>query len=348
MDDDRNREWRVARRPDGNVVADDFEYTESLVPEPGHGEFLVRTLYLNLAPVMRMYMSGESAAGETPLAIGDVIHGRGVAEVIASDHADYSVGDIVQGQFGWRTYAVSSGDPKQKIRKVPDLGVSYTVALSTLGMTGFSAYFGLIDHGKPEAGDVVVVSGAAGGVGTHVVQLAKILGCRVIGIAGGPDKCNLIRSLGCDATIDYKNADVVKEIAAACPDGMNVYFDNVGGETLAACLENLAYEARIVLCGSISEYMLDEPFGLTNYTQLRRSNSSMHGFFIYNHVDEFDRAERDLGEWLAAGQIKPVEHIFDGFEKMPEALASLYSGQNIGMAVCRVRRGPYDTEGLPH
>ena len=279
MTDDRNCEWRVARRPDGNVVADDFEYTESPIPEPASGEFLVRTLYLNLAPVMRMYMSGESAAGEKPLAIGDVIHGRGVAEVVASNHPEYGIGDIVQGQFGWRAYAVSNGDPRQKIRKVPDLGVSYTVALSTLGMTGFSAYFGLRRSWQPRGQRrTVVVSGAAGGVGTHVVQLAKIIGCRVIGIAGGTEKCDLIRSLGCDIAIDYKSADVAREIESACPDGLDVYFDNVGGETLVACLDNLAYEARIVLCGSISEYMLDEPFGLTNYTRLRRSNASMHGF----------------------------------------------------------------------
>ena len=348
MNEDRNCQWRVARRPDGNVDAGDFEYTEAAVPEPEKGEFLVRILYLNLAPVMRMYMSGQSAAGEKPLAIGDVIHGRGVAEVIASNHPDYEPGEVVQGQFGWQTYAVSSGASQQKIRKVPDLGVPYTVALSTLGMTGFSAYFGFVDHGRPKPGDVVVVSGAAGGVGTHVVQIAKIFDCEVIGIAGGTQKCELITALGCDRTIDYKSADVTAEIAAACPNGMNIYFDNVGGETLAACLENLAYEARIVLCGSISEYMLDEPFGLTNYTRLRRTNSSMHGFFIYNHAGEFDRAERDLGQWLAEGKIRPVEHVFDGFDKMPEALASLYSGKNIGMAVCRVRRGPYDTEGLKH
>ena len=346
MNDDRNCQWRIARRPDGNVVPADFEYREEAIPVPGEGEFLVRTLYLNLAPVMRMYMSGESAAGEKPLAIGDVIHGRGVAEIVESNHADYAAGEIVQGQFGWQTYAVSSGAAQQKIRKVPDLGVSYTVALSTLGMTGFSAYFGFVDHGKPNAGDVVVVSGAAGGVGTHVIQIAKIFECEVVGIAGGAEKCELIASLGCDRTINYKSADLRDAIAAACPQGLDIYFDNVGGETLVACLENLAYEARIVLCGSISEYMLDEPFGLTNYTRLRRTNSSMHGFFIYNHSREFDRAERDLGEWLAGSRIEPVEHVFDGFDRMPDALASLYSGTNIGMAVCRVRRGPYDVEGL--
>ena len=187
-----------------------------------------------------------------------------------------------------------------------------------------------------------MVSGAAGGVGTHVVQLAKIFGCKVIGIAGGNEKCELIRSIGCDVTIDYKEGDIAGQIAAACPEGIDLYFDNVGGETLSACLDNLAMRSRIVLCGSISEYLLDEPYGLTNYTKLRSTNSTMQGFFIYNHVDDFDRAEHDMANWLRSGQLKPVEHIFDGFEKLPEALASLYTGANYGIALVRIRRGPHD------
>ncbi len=343
MDEARNCQWRIARRPSGTVTRDDFAYSEEDIPQPGSGEILLRTLYLNLAPVMRMYMSGESAAGERPLDIGDVIHGRGVAEVVESKHPDFVAGDVIQGQLGWQTYKVSAATEQEKIRRVHDLGLPYSVALSTLGMTGFSAYFGFIDCGQPKAGDVVVVSGAAGGVGTHVVQLAKIFDSHVVGIAGGPKKCELIRSLGCDQVIDYKAEDVPAAIARACPKGIDLYFDNVGGETLAACLENLAFEARIVLCGSISEYLLDQPFGLTNYTRLRRSNASMKGFFIYNHVDDFDRAECVLSGWLKDGRLKPVEHMFDGFERMPDALASLYDGTNIGMAICRVRRGPNDT-----
>ncbi len=344
MNEDRNCQWRIARRPSGNVAAEDFEYREVPIPEPGDGEFLLKILYLNLAPVMRMYMSGESVAGETPLAIGDVIHGRGVARVIESKHPGFEVGDIIQGQTGWQTYKVSTGSVQEKIRKIPDRGVPYSIGLSTFGMTGFSAYFGFIDCGEPEKGDLVVVSGAAGGVGSHVVQLAKILGCRTIGIAGGPEKCRFIEALGCDRSIDYKEGDIHTQIADACPDGIDLYFDNVGGETLSACLDNLAMRSRIVLCGSISEYLLDEPYGLTNYTNLRRTNSTMQGFFIYNHVDDFDRAEQDLGEWVSEGRLKPVEHVFDGFESMPEALASLYDGRNFGVTLCRVRRGPYDDE----
>lgn len=342
MREDQNCQWRVARRPDGNVVRDDFLYTEEEIPEPGDGEFLLKTYYVNLAPVMRMYMSGESAAGEKPLAIGDVIHGRAVAEVIKSRHPQFEVGDFVQGQCGWQTYKVSKGTAQEKFRKLPDLGMSYSVALGTLGMTGFSAYFGFIDCGEPKKNDVVVVSGAAGGVGTHVVQLAKIFGCKVIGIAGGTGKCELVRSIGCDEVIDYKAGSIAEQIAAACPDGIDLYFDNVGGATLSACLDNLRMHSRIVLCGSISEYLLDEPFGLTNYTRLRRTNSTMQGFFIYNHIDDFDRAEGDMAEWLKSGQLRPVEHVFDGFESLPDALASLYTGSNYGIALVRIRRGPYD------
>lgn len=344
MRDDRNCQWRVARRPDGNVVREDFLYSEEDVPSPVDGEFLLKTYYINLAPVMRMYMSGDSVAGERPLAIGDVIHGRAVAEVIESHHADYAVGDFVHGQCGWQTYKVSAGTQKERFRKLPDLGLPYSVALGSLGMTGFSAYFGLIDCGKPKANDVVMVSGAAGGVGSHVIQIAKMFGCHVIGIAGGAEKCEFILSLGCDAVIDYKSGNIADKIAAVCPDGIDLYFDNVGGEILQAVLDNLRLNSRIVLCGSISEYLLDEPFGLTNYTRLRRTNSTMQGFFIYNHADQFDRAERDISEWIMDGRIKPVEHIFDGFDALPDALASLYSGNNRGIAIARVRRGPHDTK----
>lgn len=344
MNDNKNCQWRVARRPDGNVEQDDFLYTEEEIPSPGDGEVLLKNYYVNLAPVMRRYISGEAVAGERPLDIGDVIHGRGVAEVVESNHPEFEVGEFIHGQMGWQTWKVSKCTAQEKFRKVPDVGVRYSVALSALGMTGFSAYFGFVDCGKPTPDDVVLVSAAAGGVGTHAVQIAKAYGCRVIGIAGGPEKCELVRSIGADETIDHKQGDIAGKIAAACPKGIDLYFDNVGGETLHAVLENLRMHSRIVLCGSISEYLLDEPYGLNNYTRLRATNSTMQGFFIYNHVEDFDRAERDMSRWLESGQLKPVEHIFDGFESLPEALASLYSGDNYGMAVVRVRRGPYDTD----
>lgn len=342
LNDAVNQQWRIARRPEGNVVPEDFEYREEPIPVPGDNEFLLKTLYLNLAPVMRMFMSGESAAGETPLQIGDIIHGRAIAEVIASNHPDFSVGDIVQGQTGWQTYKVSKGTAQERFIKIPDLGMPYTFALSAQGMTGYSAYFGFVDCGQPKSGDLVVISGAAGGVGSCVIQMAKIFGCTVIGIAGGQKKIDFIRQLGCDYTIDYKSENVPQRIAELCPNGLDIYFDNVGGETLMACLDNLAFEARIVLCGSISEYLMDKPFGPTNYTKLRRANGTMKGFFIYNYQDRFPEAEKDMTQWLSSGQFKPVEDIIEGFEQMPAGLARLYDGGNFGVSMCRVRPGPYE------
>ncbi|MBT3994113.1 MAG: NADP-dependent oxidoreductase [Gammaproteobacteria bacterium] len=342
MKKNKNCQWRIARRPSGNVVNDDFEYREVDIPKIKDGQVLLKTLYLNLAPVMRMYMSGKSIAGESALNIGDLIHGRGVAEVVESRHNDYKVGDILQGQMGWQTYKVSSITSSEKFRKVPDTGISYSIGLSLFGMTGFSAYFGFFNSGAPRQEDTVVISGAAGGVGSIVVQLAKNLGCQVIGIAGGHEKSRFIKDLGCDIALDYKSGDIAEKIKDATPDGIDLYFDNVGGEILSACLNNLAQNSRVVLCGSISEYLSSEPYGLKNYTNLRKTNSTMQGFFIYNHMDDLDEAEKEMKDWISSEKIKPVEYIFNGFLSMPDSLASLYEGENYGVALCRVAPGPYD------
>jgi NADPH-dependent curcumin reductase CurA len=193
---------------------------------------------------------------------------------------------------------------------------------------------------KPQSGQLVVVSGAAGGVGSIVVQMARIMGCRVIGIAGGPEKCEFIKGLGCEQAIDYKNEDVPARIAELCPDGLDTYFDNVGGEILTACLENLAYEARVVLCGSISEYTRKEPFGLTNYARLRNVNGSMKGFFVYNYADRMHEAIDQVAGWVNDGRLKPIQDMEQGFEQMPQALANLYSGKNVGVQCCSVRGEP--------
>jgi len=331
-----NQQWCVARRPSGNVVAEDFSLIESPLPRCNEGQVLLSTLYLNLAPVMRKYMSGESVAGETALAIGDVIHGRGVAQVLESKHTDFDIGDVVQGQIGWQLYKSSSITSSERITKIPDRGLSYGLSLGVLGMTGFSAYFGFMDRANPQSGDVVVVSGAAGGVGSIVIQLAKIAGCHVIGIAGGSKKCETI-STWCDETIDYKSESVADRLPQLLPNGLDIYFDNVGGEILSACLDNLALDARIVLCGSISEYLLDEPYGIKNVTNLRKVNASMNGFFVYNHAADFAIAEARLANWVANGDIEPVVDVIEGFEAMPEGLARLYSHKNLGTAYCRVR-----------
>jgi len=338
----RNKQWCVAARPEGKPKPSDFLYQEGSIPVPGDGEVLLETLYLGIAPVMRMYMMNSpenplKIAGEPPLAIGDVIHGRGVARILESHHPDYEAGDIVQGQLGWQTHKVSKMTKAERFLTVKHHGLSYAHSVRILSMTGLTALTGFYDQGQPKPGDVVVVSGAAGGVGHMVLQMAKIAGCHVIGIAGGPKKCAIVSDLGADAVIDYKDDDVPARIKALCPDGLDIYFDNVGGEILEACLENLAYNARIVLCGSISEYTRDEPFGLKNYARLRASNATMHGYFVYNYLDQFDDCNAKLAGWVKTGQMKPLIDELIGFDKMPEALIGVYEGTNVGTRCVKVK-----------
>ncbi|MDX1515933.1 MAG: NADP-dependent oxidoreductase [Woeseiaceae bacterium] len=343
MSTDRiNRQWTVAARPDPELGREHFGYREAPVGTPGEGEALLKTLYLNVAPVMRMYMMADGAgeSTEAALAIGDVIHGRGVAEVIESRHPELSVGDYVHGQIGWQTYKVSALTPQEKFVRMRPRGVPVWYGLSALGMTGYSAYCGLVSRGAPSPGDAVLVSGAAGGVGSLVVQIAKALGCGpVVGLAGTDDKCRRVAELGADAMINYRDDDVAASVADLLPDGIDVYFDNVGGETLEVALDHLAYGARIVLCGSISEYTRDEAFGPRNYTKLRAKNADMRGFFVYNHADEFDAAEARLADWIRDGRLRALVDFCDGFDAMPEALIGLYSGTNTGKRIVRVTGG---------
>lgn len=332
-----NRQWCVGARPKGKPKPTDFLYKESAMPMLGEGEVLLETLYLGIAPVMRMYMMNAPMGGEPALAIGDVIHGRGVARVLESHHPDYTVGEIVQGQLGWQTFKVSKMTPRERFLKVKHHELSYAHSVRILSMTGLTAHTSFLQQGQPKEGDVVVVSGAAGGVGHMVVQMAKIKGCRVIGIAGGPEKCAIVTGLGADAMIDYKNEDVPARIAELCPDGMDIYYDNVGGEILEACLENLAYDARIVLCGSISEYTREEKFGLKNYAKLRNANATMHGYMVYNYIGEFDATNAQLAKWIASGEMVPLIDELIGFDKMPEALIGVYDGSNVGTRCVKVK-----------
>ncbi len=341
LNDSVNQQWRVARPPVGNVRPEDFAWHEAAVPEPGAGEVLLRTLYLGLAPVMRMYMQGTGAAGEAPLRPGDIIHGRGVAQVVMSRHPDWPEGAIVQGQIGWQSYKASAMTPGERMIRCRNLGLPAMLSCKTLGMTGMSAYAGLFHCGDPRTGDRMVLSGAAGGVGSIVVQLAaNVAGCEVIGIAGGAEKCAAIRALGCVDTIDYKHHDIAARLTQTCPDGVDLYFDNVGGETLAAVLDRLAMHARVVLCGSMSEYARDVPFALGNYTRLRAREASMRGFFVYNHLDRWDRVMEALAGHIHAGQLHPVHDVETGLARMPYALAKLYAGGNIGTQLCSVRGEP--------
>lgn len=341
LDDALNQKWCVARRPNGNVRSEDFALISEPIPELNPGEVLLKTLYLSLAPVMRGYMSGQSFAGETPLAIGDVIHGRGVAQVAKSRHPDWAEGQVVQGQLGWQTYKASRMTPAEKFRSMPMNGLPASHGLGALGMTGLSAWAGFNTVGAPRDADIVLVSGAVGGVGSLVIQMAaNVVGCHTVAIAGGDEKCARAAKLGCADTIDYRSEDMDADLAAALPNGLDLYFDNVGGPILDAALDHLRLRARIVLCGSISEYTLTEPYRLPDYTRLRRTDAQMRGFFVYNHLEDWDRAMDEMADWIRRGLIQPVEQITDGFEHMPAALAGLYSGQNMGKQLCRVRGEP--------
>jgi NADPH-dependent curcumin reductase len=341
ISDDANYQWRIARRPQDNVVPEDFAWGVTEIPEPGPGQALLKTHYLGLAPVMRMYMLGGSPSGEVQLGIGDVIHGRGVAQVVKSRHPDWREGQMVQGQMGWQTYKVTSFTAQEKFMLMPPNGLPAALGAGVLGMTGLSAYAGLFPTGDPRPGDRMVLSGAAGGVGSIVSQIAaNVIGCDVIGIAGGASKCAFILNHGCSAAIDYKADDIPAKLDELRPAGIDLYFDNVGGETLEACLERLRMNARIVLCGSISEYTRDVPFKLSNYTRLRATDSRMAGFFVYNHFDRWAQCMNDLAGWIHDGRLKPVQDVEQGFENMPRALANLYHGGNVGVQCCSVRGEP--------
>ena len=337
-----NQKWGVAARPEGKPKPSDFIYSEAPIGAPGQGEVLLETLYLGIAPVMRMYMmNGPECpmpmAGEAPLNIGDTIHGRGVARVIESHHPDYKAGDIVQGQLGWQRFKISKMTPAERFLRVKHHDLSYAHSVRILSMTGLTAFTAFYDRCRPKAGETILVTGAAGGVGHMVLQMAKIEGLRVVGMAGGPKKCAIVKDLGADEVIDYKNEDVPARIAQTCPGGMDIYFDNVGGEILSACLDNLAYGARVLLCGSISEYGRAVPFGLENYTRLRRVEGDMLGYFVYNYISEFDRANAALAGWIESGVMTPLIDELVGFDKMPEALIGVYEGNNVGTRCVKVK-----------
>jgi NADPH-dependent curcumin reductase CurA len=334
-----NRQWVLAERPVGRAVREsDFRLVESPLPVPGPGEFLIRTMYLSVAPVMRMYML-DGAGIEKPLAIGEVMRGRGVGEVVASNHPDYDVGDHVQGKLGWQEYSVSDGSPYFMMYKVRQRLVPLSTAAGVLGMTGFTSYLGLVDIGQPKRGETVLVSGAAGGVGSNVGWIARNLGCRVVGIAGSAPKCRaLTEHLGYDAAIDYRTEDVPSRIRELCPDGVDVFFDNVGGEILDHALGALNRYGRVVSCGRIAEYLKPaaEGYRLRNWHRIGRQRATMRGFFIYDLAEHFPRAERQMAQWIAEGRMRPMEDVLEGLEQMPRALMRLYEGQNLGKQIVRL------------
>jgi NADPH:quinone reductase len=329
----QNREIQLASRPAGMPALDNFRFVDAETRTLNEGEVLLRTLYLSVDPYLRGRMR-EGRSYIAPFAVDQVIESGGIGEVVESRAANFQPGDIVSGQCGWRLYNVLKGDHLLKIAP----GSPVTTALGVLGMPGLTAYFGLLDIGQPRENETVVVSGAAGAVGTTVCQIAKIRGCRVVGTAGHDEKNRYLKDdLRVDAAINYRTSDVRQALKEACPKGIDVYFDNVGGEVSDAVLPLINHGARIVICGRISIYNLDEPdVGLRPQAYLLTKSALMKGFIITDYAPRFSEGVEQLAKWFSEGKLKYVETIVEGFENTPQAFIGLFTGENLGKQIVKV------------
>lgn len=331
------KQWRLAGRPDGIPDRSHFDLVEVPIPELEPGKALAKTLFLGVAPVMLRYMRNETEF-ESPLALGAVMAGRGVAQILKSDCPQLPEGAIVQARLGWQEYAlIDTSDRPAPFALPTDLPLSH--GIGAVSLSGITALIGVRDVGKVQPSDRILVSGAAGGVGSHVAEIAKALGARhVTGIAGGPDKCARLRDMGYDEVIDYKNSDVESRLNELFPEGIDLYFDNVGGPLLDQVLARLRRRARIVICGSISEYLVDTPnkHRFCHLQNLGRQDAKMEGFFVFDYEDQYAADIDTLAQWVRDGQLNPVEDISVGIETLPQALADLYLGNNIGVRMVEV------------
>ncbi|MEU1405018.1 NADP-dependent oxidoreductase [Streptomyces sp. NPDC005728] len=327
-----HRQIRLAARPTGEVKPEDWEHCSAPLAEPGPGRFAGRTRVISLDPAMRGWLD-DRPSYLPPVGIGEVMRAGSVIEVTASNHPDFKPGDHVVGTFGVQEYVVSDGKGALKIDTSLAPASTY---LGALGMPGMTAYFGLLDVGALQDGETVVVSGAAGAVGTIAGQIAKAKGCRVVGIAGGPEKCAMLtEELGFDAAIDYRNEDVKKALREHAPDGIDVYFDNVGGDILDTALTRLAMHARVVVCGAISQYNNATPVkGPSNYLSLLVRRARMEGFVVFDYAKRYAEAAQEISALIGAGRIKVKEHVVRGtVDDFPATLQMLFRGENVGKLV---------------
>jgi NADPH-dependent curcumin reductase CurA len=333
-----NRQIRLAARPHGELKPTDWDHHDAETTEPGDGEFAGRTRFVSLDPAMRGWLD-DRPSYVPPVGLGDVMRAGSIVEIIESRHPDFAVGDHVVGMFGVQEHVVSDGGGAQKVD--PD-AASLPTYLGALGMPGLTAYFGLLDVGALEEGNTVVVSGAAGAVGSVVGQIAKARGAgRVVGIAGGPEKCEVVTGeFGFDACIDYREGDVRRALRRECPDGIDVYFDNVGGEILDAALANIALGARVVICGAISQYNATEPRKLENYLALLVRRARMEGFIVFDFARRYGEAASRLAEWVRSGQLHTREQVVQGtIDYFPDTLSMLFRGENVGKLVLELTSG---------
>lgn len=333
-----NQQFRLAARPVGMPKDSDWKYTSEPVREPADGEILVKVIYLSLDPAMRGWMN-EGKSYIRPVGIGEVMRAGGIGRVVASKSAKFAVGDFVSGVTGVQQYWIGPADDKAAaFYKVDPAAAPLPKYLNALGMPGMTAYFGLLEVGQPKAGETVVVSGAAGAVGQTVGQVARQRGCRVVGIAGGKEKCDfVVNELGFDACIDYKTGSVKDGLKQHCPNGVDIYFDNVGGDILDAVLTRINMKARIIICGAISQYNNTTPVkGPANYLSLLVNRARMEGIVVFDWADRYPEAAAQMAQWMKEGSFKSREDIVDGLENFPKALLMLFEGRNFGKLILKV------------
>ena len=331
-----NRKILLVERPVEMFTDASFQVVEEPVPEPGDGEALVKIEYFSLDPTMRGWARDEPSY-LPPVQLGEVMRGGAAGRVVRSNNPAFPVGSGVMGLLGWQEYALVGGNSGGLANALPD-GIDLVDSLSLYGSTGITAYFGVTDVGQAKAGETFVVSGAAGGVGTIAGQVAKIIGCRVIGIAGGKEKCRfVVEELGFDACIDYKEGDITDALREACPDGIDVYFDNVGGDILNVALAQMKDFGRIVACGMISGYNdAERPPGPSNIFNIVTKRLRMQGFIVIDYLPRFGEAALQLGIWAAEGKIKNRVHVVEGFLSAPSAINLLFTGGNVGKLVVKL------------
>ena len=338
-----NRQWRLRRRPVGKVREGDLELVSSPVPVPGPGEILARNIYLSLDPTHRIWMSDREQY-MPPVEIGDVMRGGTIGVVVSSNHPQFAAGELVRpGLGGWQDYVIARAEgpfPARKLPKIPRLPM--TSLMSALGTTGMTAYFGLLSIGQPKAGETIVVSAAAGAVGQMVGQIGKIKGCRVVGIAGSRDKCRyVVEELGFDACIDYRNEDVAAALKQHCPNGVDVDFENVGGQIMNSVLARMNLKGRVVLCGLISQYNEDPGVpGPANFPLILMKRLKVEGFIVTDFMPRLQEFVSEMGGWIAAGSIKDRVTVVDGLESAVKSLDLLFSGGNTGKLLVRVSPEP--------
>ena len=327
-----NRQWILSALPKDKLTTDAFEFTTGPVPEPGAGQLLVRQHYLNVMPGNRAYMHDNVGASmETGVVMPGLAHG----EVVTSNHTDFAPGDVVDCYGGWQDYAVVDANLVEK--REPGLPFEHYAGL--LGQSGHVAYIGLLHIAKPRAGQTLLVSAAAGGIGNLVVQLGKLSGCRVVGVAGGPEKCEWLRQdVGADETIDYKAGDLDAQMKEKCPEGVDLYFDNVGGAVLESALNAMKVGGRIICCGNTSQYDVGElgpgPRGVP--VTIIQKDLTLQGFAFMRYSHLYAEADRKMWEWFQAGRVKPFYHVFEGLEHAPDALIAIMNGKNRGISMIRV------------